>query len=594
MSEAQEYRPKADTPQELDFEKKPMVNWYDPKQLVHTAIKVLTSSAFGSYADKRELMPVLAQHDGEEEKPYFDYSERDELWLDYAADLGDGWNSTYAIASLLAKEKLSLHGEELPRGRLLVMGGDEVYPTATREEYRNRLWGPYRAALPWVKDETKVPHLFAIPGNHDWYDGLTSFLRLFCQGRWFGGWKTQQHRSYFALKLPHNWWLWGLDVQLESDLDKPQIDYFLKVARNSMQAGDKVILCTAEPSWVYAQLGDGTAQRNLDYVEQKIIEKEGKAEVAVTLAGDLHHYCRYQSEDGKRQKITSGGGGAFLHGTHNLPERLEKEALGTKQNYERQGVYPAPEKSRALLYRNLSFCIFNRSFSVFLGFVYLLYAWLMQSASATFNSELLQGSLLVTISSSSSFFEVLKAAGVVHLYSPLTGLVTLAIIGALIAFVEAAPKQRGQRVALGLVHGLAQTLAALTAMTLFAMLNLSDDGLQLEVESFSQILLFSVEMFVAGYLLGGLLMGLHLIISNRWFAMNRTNAMASHRVADYKNFLRLHITDEGLRIIPIAIDKVPRKWRFNGDGPECSPWFEPEQGDIAIRAVEPAISVPTK
>ena len=127
---------------------------------------------------------------------------------DYVADLGDGWDSTYAVASLLASPSLTLSlrdGSTGPvkteRGRLLVMGGDEVYPTASREGYQERTVGPYECAL----RETDPPHpnLFAIPGNHDWYDGLVSFSRLFCQERWFGGWKTRQRRTYFAIQLPH-------------------------------------------------------------------------------------------------------------------------------------------------------------------------------------------------------------------------------------------------------------------------------------------------------------------------------------------------------------------------------------------------------
>lgn len=589
MSEHEVYRPRADTPQELGFERKPMVNWYDPGQLTNTAVKVLLSSAFGSYADKRELMPVLSRSNGEMENEFFDYSDSEELWLDYTADLGDGWDSTYAIASLLAQDALTLDGEILPRGRVLIMGGDEVYPTATREEYRNRTKGPYRAALPWVEEEEKAPHLYAIPGNHDWYDGLASFLRLFGQQRWFGGWLTRQKRSYFAIRLPHNWWLWGLDVQLASDLDQPQKEYFTHIAREQMQPGDRVILCTAEPSWVYAQFGDEAAQRNLDYVEQEIVEKEGKGGVVVTLAGDLHHYCRYQSEDGQSHKITSGGGGAFLHGTHNLPQQLHKEALGTAQDYQRKGVYPEPQQSRGLLYRNLAFSYFNPSFSLFLGFVYILYAWLMQSASASFSSTLWQGSLLKTMSEFASLGEVAQAVGVVHLYSPLTGLVALVIIAALIAFVEASPRQLWPRMVVGVTHGLSHILVAVSAMTLFAVLNIAGWGMK--AESLSQIALFSIEMFAAGYLLGGMLMGLHLIVSNRWFAMNRTNAMASHQVADYKNFLRLRIDGEGLHIYPVAVDRVPRRWRFNGDGPKASPWFLPEAGAIAIRGVEPPIHI---
>ena len=40
---------------------------------------------------------------------------------------------------------------------------------------------------------------------------------------------TRQTRSYFALKLPANWWLLAIDLQLGADLDEPQVQYFQKV-----------------------------------------------------------------------------------------------------------------------------------------------------------------------------------------------------------------------------------------------------------------------------------------------------------------------------------------------------------------------------
>jgi hypothetical protein len=91
------------------------------------------------------------------------------------------------------------------------MGGDQVYPVPKATEYGNRLIGPYRAAMPCTAAET--PELFAIPGSHDWYDGLLNFTNVFCRGRSIGAWQTSQTRSYFALKLPHRWWLWGVDMQ---------------------------------------------------------------------------------------------------------------------------------------------------------------------------------------------------------------------------------------------------------------------------------------------------------------------------------------------------------------------------------------------
>ena len=68
--------------------------------------------------------------------------------------------------------------------------------------------------------------MLALPGNHDWYDGLTAFLRLFTQDRMIGGWRTEQKRSYFTVQLPHRWWLVGLDSQLDSYFDDPQLKYF--------------------------------------------------------------------------------------------------------------------------------------------------------------------------------------------------------------------------------------------------------------------------------------------------------------------------------------------------------------------------------
>jgi hypothetical protein len=53
---------------------------------------------------------------------------REELWFDFMADTGDGGNSTYTVARLLAQPCLRVSNndsfKELPRGRLLFIGGD--------------------------------------------------------------------------------------------------------------------------------------------------------------------------------------------------------------------------------------------------------------------------------------------------------------------------------------------------------------------------------------------------------------------------------------------------------------------------------------
>ena len=63
------------------------------------------------------------------------------------------------------------------------------------------------------------PTCFAIPGNHDWIDGLETYQRHIQHRGWLGGWLLPQENSYFALHLPQGWWLFGLDLALLDDID---------------------------------------------------------------------------------------------------------------------------------------------------------------------------------------------------------------------------------------------------------------------------------------------------------------------------------------------------------------------------------------
>ena len=71
-----------------------------------------------------------------------------ELWFDFVADIGDGFDATYSIAYLLGQDQLTVEGQQLQRGRFLMMGGDEVYPTPTSRRYEDKTKGPYEAAMP--------------------------------------------------------------------------------------------------------------------------------------------------------------------------------------------------------------------------------------------------------------------------------------------------------------------------------------------------------------------------------------------------------------------------------------------------------------
>ena len=71
-----------------NFTPKKMVGWFDMKQLSNTAVKATHSSIFGSYADKRETIASISEF------KIYDYSGKGEVWVDYIADVGDGFDET--------------------------------------------------------------------------------------------------------------------------------------------------------------------------------------------------------------------------------------------------------------------------------------------------------------------------------------------------------------------------------------------------------------------------------------------------------------------------------------------------------------------
>src|SRR6266540_1550446 len=267
-------RPRDMSELELGFVPQRAVRWLSPGVLTGTGVRALLATIFGSYSDKREMQAVLPS-------VVHEHDDRPELWFDFAADVGDGFDATYSVASLLAAPSVTVGGAELPRGRLLVLGGDEVYPAASARGYEDRTKGPYRAALP-VSSEPR-PVILALPGNHDWYDGLTAFLRAFTQQRPIGGWDTEQTRSYFAVALP--------------------------------------LRCWPTPAWVATPL-DPQAYDPIEFFEDEIVRPHG-ATIRVMLSGDAHHYARYSDEDGDGARITCGTGGAYLVATHRLPDTIE-------------------------------------------------------------------------------------------------------------------------------------------------------------------------------------------------------------------------------------------------------------------------------
>ncbi|KAG5479962.1 hypothetical protein LSCM1_06381 [Leishmania martiniquensis] len=368
-----------------------------------------------------------------------------DVWFDWIADVGDGFNPTYAMARLLARPFLTLPFHRppcrrtglsflptfgdvtpaetpttdrttrvLPRGSFVLVGGDLAYPSPSDETYTMRLFEPYHDAMSGnvrlqsvfhaeqqrvvVADardvdvahvhlldaETvsgmatgrtaqrtgrataeealrSVPLLFAIPGNHDWFDGLTTYRKYILERTWIGGWLMPQRSSFFVLRLPQNWFILCGDTGNMQDIDVAQRNYFLDVIEKYMDAESCVVLAAHEPGWLY----DSMLRRpQLTQPELNRVADALGTRLRLRLAGDIHHYSRHTPRNASSEAptlVVSGGGGAFLHGPRDTPVVSQLTA------YQRACAFPARNTLPTLLSRLLGFRVVNWKFDLIIG-----------------------------------------------------------------------------------------------------------------------------------------------------------------------------------------------------------------------------------
>ncbi len=297
-----------------------------------------------------------------------------DIWIDFVADTGDDSDVSEAVADMLFRdyEVDDPDGGGVliaPRGHILAFGGDTAYPVATQIEIHNRVCVPFGRVLRERIDETPRV-LLGIPGNHDWYDGLDGFARMFRARRgtlgrasadsqkdevdrggqighfidWveafrvgrfvtkrhalpLAGYMPVQNSSYFALRLAPKLGWWGVDRQLRS-VDYTQRSYF--AALRDARPDDGLIVCIADPAQAMLQ-PSAKGRETLDAI-QVDLEEEGP----LVLTGDTHHYCRETL--GAATHVIAGGGGAFLH-----PARMDGRSKRAPE-----AEFPGPRASFAL------------------------------------------------------------------------------------------------------------------------------------------------------------------------------------------------------------------------------------------------------
>lgn len=570
---------------ELGFTPQEPVRWLAPRELARTAVKVVLAAVFAGYADKREFQAVL---DTELlEAPPGRPGAR-ELWFDFVADLGDGFDATASVAWAVAQDGLPVApagpgtGDvplRLPRGSLLVLGGDEVYPTASAKAYEDRMKGPYRAALPEAADP---PLLVALPGNHDWYDGLTAFLRMFTQGRPIGGWQTRQTRSYFCVRLPEGWWLVGLDSQLGTYFDDPQLRYFQEHLSARLRPGDGVIVCSAEPTWLDSAGRNPDAFNALHWFDRNVVRlhtdpESGErrptgASVRLWLTGDRHHYARYVErlpgdppdapDPRRRQMVTCGLGGAYLAATHRLPPLLPLPPFGARlrdkddppvEFARMAATYPDAAESRRLTrgiavpwsghwlpWRNPGFAPLCAGVHAVL---FLLLSFLFALARGV--TRPVDAVRRAGVGDFWGFGGVCLAVG--------GALLLIGFLGRLVRRRRAAPPSRTA------VATLSQVVVGLAALAVTVALPFPAGW-----HGWVVLLVCLAVAGVLGAVVGSGVFALWVLSAREGEVAEWQ--MSGQSIEDHKGFLRLHIAPGGdLTVYPLAMPAVCRDWRLSDD-----------------------------
>src|SRR4051812_24237125 len=216
----------------------------------------------------------------------------------------------------------------------MVICSDVNYPIGDVNEYAWKFYEPYEQ---WTKP------IYALPGNHDWYDEAHGFMFHFCGtdppatgvrrpplwrrprpvktvahecratrpgGR--GGFQPAPYVLIDAGPLA----LVCIDTGIRGDLDPDQGDWLLRVSRDVRKP--KVLL-TGKPLIVDGGYHPGTIEGAAHTVDD-IVREPAHGYVA-SIGGDIHNYQRYPAtlDDGRRMEyVVSGGGGAFMHATHRI------------------------------------------------------------------------------------------------------------------------------------------------------------------------------------------------------------------------------------------------------------------------------------
>ena len=328
--------------------------------------------------------------------------------------------------------------------------------------------------------------------------------------------------------------------------------------------------------------------------------------------------------------VTCGCGGAFLHPTHSEDVRATKHLdrqpepqaasvdLGLRvrvgrgvapetptpsrnsaappdtQGFTQQRAWPSPALTRRLAWRNL-LALFrpgfsqppwrlglqasllelwnsNVGFALCLGAIYGFNAYVNSGVfSASFAADGFGPMGGLPFGSAALLW--LKAM----VYSPFASFVNLFMLAGCVRIAWEGPGPTAGRLVTGLAHGMAHgflifVLYWLACSFLKFSLPVAWDVTRLPLPptlvSTGVALLSWILVGLLGVLVGGLLFGTYLAVACAGFGQLPNNAFGSLALRDYKGFLRMKLTEDGLTVYLVGIDHVPRRMSSHEPLPE--------------------------
>lgn len=274
-------------------------------------------------------------------------------------DTGEGDPSQHIL-----RDQLLLVGQK-PGVKFLVVSSDVIYPAGAMKDYEPKFYLPFKGFH---------KPIYAIPGNHDWYDALESFTANFYEPKAaraalrarreaelmltdaaearidrmvreaeflrkeYQIQAGQQHAPYFEIRADE-FSLIMVDTGIKRRIDDDQARW-LEMALD--RAGDRFkMVLLGHP--LYAA-GRYQGETDEDFAKVHTLLKKYKVDVA--MAGDTHDFEYYREDASEKGPamfhFVNGGGGAYL-------------SIGTALSWPRQppvkecGFYPRADALTASL-----------------------------------------------------------------------------------------------------------------------------------------------------------------------------------------------------------------------------------------------------